>query len=193
MGASAKGTRLATARRANHRAASAALVGLPCIHWDLVPGVGWPSPGTRRDGGDGDNNRGKWRNGQQKRKGGLTAKVEDEDVEAECVEKKIPQMLCQERRRMKLREELRKLQGGWVGRINGNGRECRSSKFISGSESASSYSTCILDRVHGFDKGNKREREKLILEEKLIFSPTDNSHSVSLHTLNTLNICPYCD
>lgn len=27
-------------------AASAALAGLPCIHWDLMPGVRWPSPET---------------------------------------------------------------------------------------------------------------------------------------------------
>lgn len=50
MGGSATGTRLGTLQEANHRAASAALVGLVCIRWDLVPGVRWSSPGTGNDG-----------------------------------------------------------------------------------------------------------------------------------------------
>lgn len=38
---------------ANRNAASAAAAAgppPPCVHWDLVPGVRWPSPGTGRDG-----------------------------------------------------------------------------------------------------------------------------------------------
>lgn len=50
MGESATGTRLGTAQEANRRAACTALVGLPCIRWDLVPGVSWPPPGTGGDG-----------------------------------------------------------------------------------------------------------------------------------------------
>lgn len=49
MGESTTGTRLGTAREANRRAASTALVGPAYIRWDLVPGVRWPSPGTEGD------------------------------------------------------------------------------------------------------------------------------------------------
>lgn len=49
MGESATGTRLGTAQEANCRAAGAALAGLPCVHWDLMPGVRWPSPGSEGD------------------------------------------------------------------------------------------------------------------------------------------------
>ena len=50
FGKACHGNRLGAAREANRRATGAALAGLSCIHWDLVPGVRRPSPGTGRDG-----------------------------------------------------------------------------------------------------------------------------------------------
>ncbi len=44
------GTRLGTVQKVNRRAAGAAFPGLPRFHWDLMPGVRWSSPETRRDG-----------------------------------------------------------------------------------------------------------------------------------------------